>query len=453
MANLGIPTAKWREFKELDDAKAYAAELGWRCAIKADGLAGGKGSFVCQNEKDVAHALDELLKKKLFGERILIEELLSGQEVSVFALSDGIRVIPFGSAQDHKRALNDDKGPNTGGMGAYSPVDHMHVAQTFAENCFQPIVNRLAALGTPYKGVLYAGAIITEDGPKILEFNCRFGDPEAEVLLCRLDSDLAEILQYATHGKLDRLPNPPKWNNKDAVCVVIATNKYPDGPDNGQDHGTPITGVGAARDLPGVVIFQAGTTIDEVTGKLVTNGGRILAVTGLGEDLREAQQRAYDAVKMIHFRGKHARTDIATKAIGLLGSDDADEANVFKSEWRKPLNWEHQVIRNKEAIARVAEDVESVRALISDSEKASSQLEEIRTRLYHILGDMNPASTSSQNVLTDSVSGAISELTHRFNEMLERMQSSDAAVVDRVFRSDPTQLREVLNSGDTEKSG
>lgn len=335
MQKVGVPKARWSAFRDIAVAYAHAEKVGWRCAIKADGLALGRGAFVCETEADVSAALDVLLKQKTFGDKpILVEELLDGQEVSVFAVSDGRTVVPFGAASDYKRAYERDQGPNTAGMGAYSRVNHTQVAHDFAESVFQPIVRELAALGTPYVGVLYAGVIVTDQGPKVLEFNSRFGDPEVEVLLPRLQSDLAEILWQATEGKLHEVA-PPSWTTKEALCVVLAAEHFPRGKPGIRtpilsfgDHervygyvGVPISGVeDAERVSDDVIVFHGSTARDASTDELVTNGGRILTVTGLGDCLEDARSLAYEAVEKITFSGKHYRTDIGANAIGTARS-------------------------------------------------------------------------------------------------------------------------------------
>jgi phosphoribosylamine--glycine ligase len=441
MQRVGIPTASWREFRDAPAAKAHASELGWRCVVKADGLAAGKGSFVCTSEGEVDAALEVLLGEKRFGDKpILVEELLDGQEVSVFAVSDGRTVVPFGAAQDHKRAGENDEGPNTGGMGAYSPVNHMVVAQGFAESFFEPIVSALSSLGTPFVGVLYAGAIVTDQGPKILEFNCRFGDPEAEVLLSRLDDDLADLLWSATSGDLHKR-GALKWKTQDALCVVIATQSYP----REGDFGTPISGVEEAQQVPDVFVFHAGTDRDPTTGELVTNGGRILTVTALGGSLDEARTRAYQAVDKIDFAGKYYRRDIATKATGTMWE-------AFGSEWRKPPNWELRMMQISRAIGEVASGLE--RLQLEASHEGSTELQSLRDRLYEIKlklhssrGDTRTESRRpSASIDTSPVKG-LSKLSAEFDAMFERMQTLKARqAVDAAFRASPSDYDAIIAS-------
>lgn len=437
MQRVGIPTASWRVFEDIESATAYARELDFRCVIKADGLASGKGSFVCRSADDVESSLGILLGEKRYGNKpVLVEELLDGQEVSVFALSDGRVVVPFGAAQDHKRLGDKDTGPNTGGMGAYSPVDHMSVAQGFAESFFQPIVTGLAALGTPFVGVLYAGAIVTDQGPKILEFNCRFGDPEAEVLLCRLDDDLAELLWAATRGELHKRV-APNWNTQDALCVVISTDKYP----REGDFGTPIYGIDDARNIPAVVVFHAGTDRDLSTGALVTHGGRILTVTALGGNLEEARARAYGAVERIQFAGKYFRTDIGAKATGTVWT--------FRSEWRKPPNWEVQMMQISQMISDVATGLEEMQLL--GQPQSAAELQSLLDRLYEIKLTLHPAQHTGDQAATvtkePSSAERLSALSADFDAMLERMQDPDVKRgIDAAFLAPPSEYDKIVTS-------
>jgi phosphoribosylamine--glycine ligase len=350
MQSLGIPTATWRVFRSLTEAAAHAAELDWRCVIKADAIAAGKGSFVCHDEEEVVSVLRHFGPGgRLEGQPGIVEELLEGQEVSVFAISDGLSVMPFGAAQDHKRLLDDDLGPNTGGMGAYSPVEHMRVAEEFAQNLFQPIVTELSSRGTPYVGVLYAGAIVTKLGPKILEFNCRFGDPEAEVLLCRLRTDLAQVLLAATARSLHLEPELT-WDDKEALCVVLAEENYPGGP----PQVSVIEGIDKAEASPSALVFHAGTAIDD-QGRTVTAAGRVLTVTGLGASLREARRNAYDAVQQIQFDGMKYRHDIGLNALTVSWPSSA-----WTAEWRKPARWEAQ---RRDALRRLSMLTSQLRAI------------------------------------------------------------------------------------------
>ena len=267
------------------------------CVIKADGLAAGKGVFVChtQEERDAA-----LLSAATFGDSIVIEELLEGEEVSVFALCDGVRALPLPAVQDFKRIGEDDRGPNTGGMGSYSPV--AADVESLVEAIHQPVLDQLAARGTPFVGVLFAGVMLTGDGPRVLEFNCRFGDPETQSLLPRLDGDLLELLVAAARGDLSATSMGVGENA--AVTVVLAAGDYP----AAGDVGTPIEGI-ADAEATGALVFHAGTALKD--DRIVTNGGRILNVTGVDSNVAAARDRAYAACELISFPGMRYRRDIA----------------------------------------------------------------------------------------------------------------------------------------------
>jgi phosphoribosylamine--glycine ligase len=275
------------------------------CVVKADGLASGKGVFVCHT----AEALDDALRAvQRLGGAVVIEELLEGREVSSFAVSDGTRAVPLGSAQDFKRIGDGDSGPNTGGMGAYSPVPWLDDADELVAHVHQPVIDELARRGTPFIGCLFAGLMITESGPKVLEFNARFGDPETQVLMPRLDCDLLELLAAAAQGDLDEAT--AQIGDDAAVTVVLAAPDYPERSDYA---GAPITGLDEAAAV-GALVFHGGTAARD--GSLVTNGGRILSVTGTGATVAAARERAYAAVRMIAFEGARHRNDIAAGVDG-----------------------------------------------------------------------------------------------------------------------------------------
>jgi len=275
------------------------------CVVKADGLASGKGVFVCHT----AEALDDALRAvQRLGGAVVIEELLEGREVSSFAVSDGTRAVPLGSAQDFKRIGDGDSGPNTGGMGAYSPVPWLDDADELVAHVHQPVIDELARRGTPFIGCLFAGLMITESGPKVLEFNARFGDPETQVLMPRLDCDLLELLAAAAQGDLDEAT--ARMGDDAAVTVVLAAPDYPERSDYA---GAPITGLDEAAAVVALV-FHGGTAARD--GSLVTNGGRILSVTGTGATVAAARERAYAAVGMIAFEGARHRNDIAAGVDG-----------------------------------------------------------------------------------------------------------------------------------------
>ena len=300
----GIPTAEARHFTDEAAAAAYIRDIGAPIVVKADGLAAGKGVTVATEIEDALAAVAACFRASP-AEGVVIEEYLTGTEASLFALADGETAIPFGTAQDYKRALDGDEGPNTGGMGAVSPAPALSSAmeeRAMAE-IVRPTVAAMRARGTPFRGVLYAGLMITNDGPKLIEFNVRFGDPECQVLMPRLESDLAEILNAAATGDLGGVT--PSWSRQHTVTVTMANPGYP----GAYEKGAPIGGIDTAEALPGVVVFQAGTARDG--DRLIATGGRVLNVTASGDSVAEARDRAYQAVAAIDWPGAHYRTDIA----------------------------------------------------------------------------------------------------------------------------------------------
>ncbi|MBI5887892.1 MAG: phosphoribosylamine--glycine ligase [Deltaproteobacteria bacterium] len=308
-----IPTARYKRFDDAGLAAFYLAEASPPFVIKADGLAAGKGVFICANGDEAHEAIDAIMNKMVFGgagRRIIIEELLEGREASFLAITDGKSVIPLAPAEDHKRIYDNDTGPNTGGMGAYSPTPAVtpELEREIMQTIMIPAVRAMAAEGRPYKGVLYAGLMITPDGrPKVLEFNCRFGDPETQPILTRLDSDLFELLMAAAEGRLEDIRL--SWNAKSSVCVVMASGGYPDN----YEKGKAISGLDEAAELQDVVVFHAGTAMEN--GLVVTSGGRVLGVTALGDGIQDAINRAYEAVEKIYWDGVYYRTDIGRKAL------------------------------------------------------------------------------------------------------------------------------------------
>jgi phosphoribosylamine--glycine ligase len=312
MERHGIPTARFRAFAHAPEARRYARELGAPLVVKADGLAAGKGAIVCPSLDDADRAIALCLEQGGFGEAgraIVVEEFLSGQEVSLFVLSDGSAVLPLAAAQDHKPVLDGDRGPNTGGMGAYSPApvfDRAMEERVVAEIA-RPAIAALAKDGCPYQGVLFVQLMITDAGPRVVEFNCRFGDPECEAILPRLDQDLLPVLEAVAAGR--GLPGAPAWRPDSSVCVVLASGGYPES----YRTGWPITGIEAAQALAGVTVFHAGTALEN--GRLVTAGGRVLVVQALAPDVRAAIDRAYAAVGLISFEGMHYRRDIGHRAL------------------------------------------------------------------------------------------------------------------------------------------
>ncbi|MEI8289159.1 MAG: phosphoribosylamine--glycine ligase [Verrucomicrobiota bacterium] len=311
MEKYSIPTAAAGTFSEAAAAKKFCAMLGGKCVVKADGLALGKGVLICANQAEAEKAVDEIMVSKAFGAagaNVVIQEFLEGVEVSLHALCDGRTAKIFPTSQDHKRALDGDLGLNTGGMGTYSPTPFLTDAQLAdtAKKVLEPFMRGCAADGIDYRGILYPGVMLTKAGPKILEFNARFGDPETQVYLTRLENDLVELLAASVCGSLGSLEL--KWSPLASVCVVMASGGYP----GNYAKGKPILGLTEVAKFADTKVFHAGTSLND--GQIVTNGGRVLGVTALGKDLKTAQAAAYAAVDNIHFEGAHVRRDIATKA-------------------------------------------------------------------------------------------------------------------------------------------
>jgi len=311
-----VPTADYQVFRNVDHAVMFLTEReDMPLVVKADGLAAGKGVFVCANKAEALEAVRRIGRDKEFGDagkQILIEERLDGQEASVLAITDGRTIVTLPPAQDHKRAFDGDAGPNTGGMGAYCPAPLIDEAalHLIEEQVLVPTVHAMKRGRRPFRGVLYAGLMMTNQGPKVLEYNVRFGDPECQPLLMRLQSDLLDVLEATVDGKLDEI-EPLRWDPRPAVCVVMASEGYP-GP---YERGLPIRGLEEAAKLPDVKIFHAGTSISN--GQVVTNGGRVLGVTALGQTIPAAKLQAYTAVKQIRWQGAWCRKDISNKAFGL----------------------------------------------------------------------------------------------------------------------------------------
>jgi len=307
----GIPTAAYDRFTELASAEAYIARQGAPIVVKADGLAAGKGVIVAETVAQAIEAVRDMLSGNRFGaagSAVVIEEYMEGEEVSLFALSDGEHVLPLAGAQDHKRAFNGDKGPNTGGMGAYSPVPILDQAMfdRAMREIVLPTVKALKEAGTPFKGVLYAGLMIGASGPRLVEYNCRFGDPECQVLMMRLRSDIVPALMACADGGLKHFDL--RWSDDAALTVILATRGYPDA----YPKGSEIRGLVAAAKVEGVEIFHAGTRAEG--GRILANGGRVLNVTALAPTLHEARARAYEAVDLIDWPEGFCRRDIAWRA-------------------------------------------------------------------------------------------------------------------------------------------
>src|SRR5256885_1944620 len=313
MEKYGIPTARSGTFSEPAAARKFAASLGGRCAVKADGLALGKGVLLTTNLAEAEKAIDEIMVGKVFGAagtKIVIQEFLEGMEISLHALCDGKVAKLFPTAQDHKRALDNNEGLNTGGMGAYSPTPFLNDQQLAAvgKQILDPWLDGCVAEGIDFRGILYPGIMLTKDEPKVLEFNARFGDPETQVYLTRLENDFVELLDASVNGTLGKVEL--KWSPLASVCVVMASGGYP----GSYAKGKPIHGLDGAARLPNLKVFHAGTA--RAGEQIVTSGGRVLGVTAWAKDLRAAQSAAYAVVEQIKFEGAHFRRDIAAKALG-----------------------------------------------------------------------------------------------------------------------------------------
>lgn len=308
-----IPTAAYESFDRYEDALDYLHAQGAPIVIKADGLAAGKGVTVARTMEEAEQALREIMLDKVFGasgNRVVIEEFMQGQEMSLLAFVDGSVVRPMPPSQDHKPVFDDDRGPNTGGMGTYSPLPHIpqRIVDEAIRTIVRPTAEALVKEGRPFRGVLYAGLMLTEQGTKTVEFNARFGDPETQVLLPRLETDLVDIVLASLDGSLADLEI--KWNDQAAVCVILASQGYP----GSYPRGLPIEGLQTAEPDRDALVFHAGTAV-RPDGSCVTNGGRVLGVVGLGSDIAAARVKAYERADQIRFEGKHCRTDIALKAL------------------------------------------------------------------------------------------------------------------------------------------
>jgi phosphoribosylamine--glycine ligase len=308
----GIPTAAFETFTDAAPAKTFIARQRTPIVVKADGLAAGKGVIICATRAQADAAVDEILVNGAFGaagERIVIEELLDGEEASFMVLTDGEHVVPLASSQDHKRVFDDDEGANTGGMGAYSPAPVVtpDVHRRILNQILTPLLVGLKKKGIRYRGVIYVGLMITRDGPKVLEFNARFGDPECQPVMMRLKTDLVELMQAVLDGTLDQAR--PEWHDDAAVCVVLAARGYPGTYDSGKE----ISGLERLRGWPNGFVFHAGTT--KVNGRWLTSGGRVLGVTARGKSIADAVAEVYRAVSEISWDGMHYRRDIAHRAL------------------------------------------------------------------------------------------------------------------------------------------
>jgi len=310
MKKYGLPTAEYEVFTSYEKARKYFDKKTGPIVVKASGLAAGKGVILCRNAEEGLKAVDTIMKDKSFGsagDEVVIEEFLQGQEVSVLAFTDGNSVLLLDSAQDHKAALDGDQGPNTGGMGAFSPAPVFTdiMRQKLRDKIMFPLVRAMKAEGRPYKGILYAGLMLTTLGPKILEFNARFGDPETQPFLLRMQSDIVPLFEACIDGTLDQCDL--QWKPETSICVVMAAKGYPGSYEKGKE----ISGLDEAGALPDVVVFHAGTKLEN--GKILTNGGRVLGVTASGSDTPSARAKAYAAVDKIKWDGIHYRKDIGAR--------------------------------------------------------------------------------------------------------------------------------------------
>ena len=314
MVRVGVSTAPFEVFSDFATASAYIKAKGAPVVVKADGLAAGKGVIVARNVNEALHAAEEMLVRGSFGDsgkRIIVEECLKGEEVSVLAFTDGKSVLTMIPSQDHKAIYDGDRGPNTGGMGAYAPapiVDH-GLLEAIETDILKPVAKEMADSGNPYEGVLYAGLLVNAEGIHVLEFNCRFGDPEAQVQLALMETDLFDLLERTVAGDLSRASI--EWLDQYAVCVILASGGYP----SRYEKGKAISGLDALAPMRDVVVFHAGTALSD--GRIVTDGGRVLGVTGLGKDLEGAILKTYEAVSRVTFDSVYYRKDIGAK--GLLG--------------------------------------------------------------------------------------------------------------------------------------
>jgi phosphoribosylamine--glycine ligase len=312
MKKYHIPTAASEIFENPEEAIRYIRKHGGPIVVKADGLAAGKGVMICKTVEEAIRSVEQIMGEMIFGEagrKVVVEECLTGEEASYIAFTDGKAILPMASSQDHKQIFDGDQGPNTGGMGAYSPApvvtDEVH--EKIIEKILRPIIQGMSEEGRPYKGVLYAGLMIHEGHPKVLEFNARFGDPETQPVLMRMKSDILPILGACIEGNLSRYKI--EWDNRAAVCVVMASKGYP----GDYEKGKPISGLKEASQMEDIFVFHAGTALKD--GQVSTHGGRVLGVTGLGKDIPRAIETAYQAVQKISWEGVYYRTDIGYKAI------------------------------------------------------------------------------------------------------------------------------------------
>ena len=318
MSRHDIPTARFEIAESVHQVEQALKKLGTPCVIKADGLAAGKGAFIVETKEDALKVADHLIEKRVLGDagkRVVVEAFLSGIEVSFQVITDGYRILPLATSQDFKRAYDHDEGPNTGGMGAYSPAFFMtsDLLHEVIQRIMKPAIQGLESEGRVYTGVLYAGLMLTSEGPKVLEFNCRLGDPETQVVLPRLETDFAEICEATVRGELSRIV--ARWSRSSCLCVVLASGGYP----GKYEKGYPIEGLEDILSMEDVMVFHAGTKRGE-NGQFYTDGGRVLNVVAMGPTLKHARERAYRAIEKIRFENMHYRKDIGETAIKMIES-------------------------------------------------------------------------------------------------------------------------------------
>ncbi|MGH9676521.1 MAG: phosphoribosylamine--glycine ligase, partial [Candidatus Acidiferrum sp.] len=315
MRKADVPTAEFRIFDHPEPARTFIQTREYPVVVKADGLAAGKGVIVCSNRQEALAAIDRIMVREEFGRaagrQVVVEKRMEGEELSILALVSGRTIIPLQPSRDHKSSHDGDTGPNTGGMGAYCPAPLAAPAllDQIDSDILVPTVHAMKRGRRPFRGVLYAGVMVTDQGPRVLEFNCRFGDPETQPLLVRLKTDLLDLLEAVVDQRLDEFDGKVEWDSRPAVCVVLTSGGYP----GNFTKGYVIHGIEAAAKLPDVHVFHAGTKLDGE--RVLTDGGRVLGVTALGDSLADAQRRAYKAVNLIQFPDMHYRTDIGWKAL------------------------------------------------------------------------------------------------------------------------------------------
>jgi phosphoribosylamine---glycine ligase len=336
MRDADVPTSEFRVFDHPDPARLYVQTREYPVVVKADGLAAGKGVIVCDTNEEALAAIERIMVREEFGRaagrQIIVEKRLDGQELSILALVSGRTIIPLAPSQDHKRALDNDQGPNTGGMGAYcpAPLGTPDLLNDIEAHALVPTVHAMKRRRIPFRGVLYAGAMVTNQGIRILEYNCRFGDPETQPVLMRLKTDLYDLLEAVVEDRLDDFADKNlEWDPRPSICVVMASQGYP----GNFPKGKVILGLEEADKVEGVKVFHAGTRLDP-NGMTLTDGGRVLGVTALGDTLEDAKRRAYEAVRKIHFQGAHYRKDIGDKAmtpVGQVATPDSSNPSAAKS--------------------------------------------------------------------------------------------------------------------------